>query len=95
VTGFRADLDALAELVARLAAFDGRADALGADLDVQVRRLHGEWGGPAAQTHLAAHEQWTAGAAQMRAAVLALRSVVATAQANYGAAAAANVRMWS
>jgi uncharacterized protein YukE len=95
MTGFRADLDALAELVGSLAAFDSRAELLAADLDVQVRRLHGEWSGPAAQAHLAAHEQWTAGAAQLRAAVLALRSVVATAQANYSAAASSNVRMWS
>jgi WXG100 family type VII secretion target len=94
MTGFRADLDALAELVDSLAAFDSRADELGADVDAQVRRLHGEWTGPAAHAHLAAHERWTAGAAQLRAAVLELRSVVATAQANYGSAAAANVRMW-
>jgi uncharacterized protein YukE len=94
MTGFRADLAALAELVDRLAAFDSRAELLGADLDVAVRRLHGEWSGPAAQAHLAAHDQWAAGAAQMRASVLDLRSVVAIAQANYSAAAAANVRMW-
>ncbi len=94
MTAFRADLDALAELVARLAAFDVRAEELGADLDAQVRRLHGQWSGPAAQAHLSAHERWTNGAVHMRAAARELRSVVVTAQANYGSAAAANVRMW-
>ena len=94
MSGFRADLEALAELVARLAAFDARADELAAELDSQVRRLHGEWSGPAAQAHLTAHSRWESAAAQLRAAVLELRSVVAIARANYGSAATANARMW-
>lgn len=93
--GFRADLVALSDLVARLEAFDARAEALAADLDSQVRRLHGEWAGRSADAHLAAHREWLAGARQMRAAAGELRSAVAVARANYAAAVSANARMWS
>jgi WXG100 family type VII secretion target len=94
VTGFRADLASLSDLVARLALFETRADALAAELDARVRRLHGDWTGPAAAAHQAAHREWLDGAARMRAAARELRSAVATAHANYAAAASANTRMW-
>jgi ESAT-6 family protein len=95
VTGLRADLAALADLVARLDAFQARAEALAGDLDAQVRRLHGEWSGASADAHLGAHGEWVAGARQMRAAAGQLRAAVAVARANYAAAVAANARMWS
>jgi WXG100 family type VII secretion target len=91
----RADLDALSDLVARLAAFDRAADELAADLETQVRRLHDQWTGQAAQAHLSAHAQWVTGAVGMRSALRELRTVVVTAHLNYTAAAAANSRMWA
>jgi WXG100 family type VII secretion target len=95
VSGFRADLNRLADLVERMISFEGRAAALAADLDAQASRLHGEWSGAAAAGHLAAHRDWLDGAARMRGALRELRSAVSVAQGNYAAAAEANVRMWS
>jgi uncharacterized protein YukE len=95
VTAFRADLDALELLLARLRSFAGRADLLIADAESCVARLHGEWSGPAAAEHGAAHRQWADGAARMHAALCSLQSIVATARSNYAASSAANARMWS
>jgi WXG100 family type VII secretion target len=95
VNGYRADLTALSDLVARLEAFDVRAESLATDLDAQVRRLHGEWSGPSADAHQVAHREWLSGARQLRAAAGELRSAVATARTNYAAAMSANARMWS
>ena len=94
MTDFHADLGALEGLVARLAAFERRAESVTSGIDVQMQRLHGEWTGWAAAEHLAAHRQWVEGAARMRAAADELRSLVATAHGNYLAAATANGRMW-
>ena len=94
MTSFRADLGALDELVARLRTFERGAESLCDEVTAQVARLHGEWSGPAAAEHEAAHRQWAEGAARMRSAVVALQAVVATAQANYAASGTANARMW-
>lgn len=94
MTAFRADLGALEDLVVGLAGFEQRAEAVCAEVDARVRRLHVEWTGWAASEHLAAHRQWMEGAARMRSAVDRLRSAVAGAHGNYASAAAANVAMW-
>lgn len=94
MTAFRADLDALDDLVARLRAFDGRAEQLGADLDTDARRLEGCWTGAAAAEHSEAHQSWLAAHRRICAAADELARLVRTAHANYSAAAAANARMW-
>jgi len=95
MTAFRADLEALENLVARLRAFDSRAEELGADLDTDARRLDGYWTGPAAVTHTAAHERWMAAHRRVCAAADELARLVRTAHANYSAAATTNARMWA
>lgn len=95
MTDFHADLGALEDLLARLAAFERQAESLTSGIDVQMQRLHGEWTGWAAAEHLAAHRQWADGAARMRAAAAELRSAVATAHGNYLAATTTNARMWA
>jgi WXG100 family type VII secretion target len=94
MTAFRADLEALDDLVARLRAFDARAEQLGADLDTDARRLGSFWNGPAASAHQAAHERWMAAHRRVGAAADELARLVRTARENYAAAAASNVRMW-
>lgn len=93
--GFRADLEALTELVGRLDGFEHRAESLIAELESQIRRLHGQWSGLAAQAHLDAHRRWLSGAERMRGAAADLRTRVDAARTNYTAAAEANTRMWS
>lgn len=95
MTGFRAELAALAEFVGRLDAFERRADSLMLELESEVRRLHGQWTGSAAQAHLDAHRRWLAGAQRMRTAATELRAQVHDARSNYAGAAEANLRMWS
>jgi WXG100 family type VII secretion target len=95
MTGFRADLAGLDELVAGLAAFDERASTLLTRVDEAVRRTQADWSGWAADEYCEAHRRWTAGAARMREAVAHLRRDVHAAHDHYAAAADANVRMWS
>jgi WXG100 family type VII secretion target len=94
VTAFRADLDALVDLLARMRAFDVRAEQLGTDLETDARRLAGYWSGPAASAHTAAHERWMTAHRRSCAAADELAQFVRTAHTNYSQAAAANVRMW-
>jgi uncharacterized protein YukE len=94
VSGFRADVDELAGLVARLVVFERRCAELAEELDGQVRRLNGAWNGAAADAHARAHREWMAGDARMRSAAAGLRGYVARTRENYCAAATANARMW-
>lgn len=95
MTGLRAELGRLEQLVENLARFERRAQEAAADTDREVRRLHGEWIGAAAQAHLAAHRRWVDGTASMCSALCELRALAAVAHANYAAAVAANAQMWS
>jgi uncharacterized protein YukE len=94
MSGFRADVDELAGLVARLVAFERHCAELADELDARVRRLNGAWSGAAADTHARAHREWLAGDARMRSAAAVLRGYVARTRENYCAAATANARMW-
>lgn len=95
MTAFRADLEALDDLVARLRAFDARATQLGTDLDTEARRLDVCWAGRAAAAHSAAHERWMTAHRRICAAADDLARLVRTAHANYATAATTNARMWS
>ena len=95
MTSFAVDLELLAELVERMAAFERHAAAFRNEVDVRLRRLHGAWSGAAAAASATAHAEWTAGAGQMHEALGVLRAIAATAGENYAAAARANALMWS
>jgi WXG100 family type VII secretion target len=95
MSAYRADLDALMDLVAQIEAFTARAEALGDELDGEVHRLQARWRGAAADAHGSAHDRWRSSAAQLRAVADELRDVVAVAHRNYSSAASVNLRMWS
>jgi WXG100 family type VII secretion target len=95
VNGFRADLAALEDLVARLGAFDQRAANLTDRLEADARRLHGQWSGPAADAHATAHRRWQLAHEQVRVALEQLAGFARGAHTNYLSAAASNLRMWS
>jgi WXG100 family type VII secretion target len=95
VTAFAVSLEALADVVERLAAFDRSVETALGELDARIARLHATWTGAAADEQRAAHGRWSAGARDMREAVVALRRIASTAHGNYSAAAAANRRMWA
>lgn len=82
------------ELVAAMAQLDRDAEGICADVDATVTELHVSWSGEAAAAQRAAHDRWSAGAAEMRAALADLHRTGDTAHANYTAAITANQSMW-
>lgn len=94
MTGFRADLAALDELIGRMSAFDRRAATVADQLESEARRLQAHWNGPAADAHSSAHRRWLTAHEQVRGVLGELTGFVRGAHANYAAASAANVRMW-
>lgn len=93
MTRLTVDLDALAGLVERMSLFGDQLARVHDDVD---GRLHGlRWTGEAAAAQAAAHAQWSAAVGELHSALSSLRSIAATAHANYNAAAAANRQMWA
>lgn len=92
---FRVDTDELMSIVARIAAFEQRIEAMVADVDHQVSSLRASWHGSAAAAQADAHRRWAEGAQQMREALQELRQAGKKAHQNYTAAAQANLAMWS
>jgi WXG100 family type VII secretion target len=95
MTRIAVDLGRLESFIARLERFQSSLAQACADADAGVRELRGSWTGSAAVRQAAAHEQWRAGAAEVRDALTELRTAAALAAENYGAAVAANRRMWA
>lgn len=93
MTRVAVDLDRLADLIDQLASFHAHLTRARARVDARVRDAG--WTGDAAAAAAAAQARWEAGAVEVHEALAALRSVAATAQANYTAAMIANRRMWS
>lgn len=91
---FRVRPAQLADVVERLGKLDAQLESVLANVERRVDELHLTWSGEAAQAQRAAHEEWRQGATQMRTGLATMRSIAATAHANYTAAAATNVRMW-
>jgi WXG100 family type VII secretion target len=89
------DVDALAELIDRLAAFEAQLVRTRAEVDARVQALHVTWSGDSAAAQASAHERWQRGAAQVHEALADLRAIVCEARANYASALAANRRMWA
>ena len=89
------DLDRLAELVERMERFQAHLTRARDEAAGRVAQLHGSWTGEAAARQAGAQHEWNRGAAEVQVALATLRSIAATAHANYSAAALANRRMWS
>jgi WXG100 family type VII secretion target len=95
MTGFAVPLEALADVVERMAGFERAVEQQAADVATRVDRLHATWTGAAADEHALAHRRWTDGVHELRAAIRALRRIASTAHGNYSAAVSANRHMWS
>lgn len=95
MSAFTVDLDDLDAAVVRLRRVERLVEDRLARIDSRMRALYGSWRGDAATAQRAAHDDWVAGAAEMRTALGALRSVAATAHENYCAAVTANTAGWS
>jgi WXG100 family type VII secretion target len=92
---YRVELEELLAFVDRLQSFEQRAEAIAARVDGQIAILHDTWAGNAAAAHRAQHDQWMAGAAQMRDALAQLRAAADNAHRHYTDAARLNVEMLS
>lgn len=90
----RAHPQAMAQGVARLERGVAElADHLAA-LDRGLDQMCSLWSGAAQQAYARQRELWRSAADDMARTLDALRAILATAHANYGAAEAANLRMW-
>lgn len=94
MTRLGVDLGLLDELVAAMEVAARSLAEIRADVDRSVGQLQAVWCGGAAQAQAGAQRQWTAGEAEMRAALVRLREIAAGAASNYRAAVAANQRIW-
>jgi WXG100 family type VII secretion target len=92
---YRVDLEELLAFVDRLQFFEQRAEAIAARVDGQITTLHDAWAGNAAASHRAQHDEWMAGAAQMREALAQLRAAADNAHQHYTDAARLNLEMLS
>jgi WXG100 family type VII secretion target len=92
---YRVELEELLAFVDRLQSFEQRAEAIAARVDGQIATLHDTWAGDAAAAHRAQHDEWMAGAAQMREALAQLRAGADNAHRQYTDAARLNVEMLS
>ena len=93
--GFSVDLEQLEELVAALARFGDALDAVQTDVQSRMNRVHAVWRGVAAEEHAAAHDRWRAGSTDAHEALQTMRSIAATAHANYAAAIRVNGALWA
>ena len=92
---YRVELEELLAFVDRLQSFEQRAEAIAARVDGRIAALYGTLAGNAAAAHRAQHDEWMAGAAQMREAVTQLRAAADNAHQHYADAARLNVEMLS
>ncbi|WP_123026150.1 WXG100 family type VII secretion target [Mycolicibacterium stellerae] len=90
---YRVELDELLAFVAKLHAFDERADMIAAQVDDRVVALHESWEGEGASAHNTLHQEWMSAAQQMREALSQLRHAAHAAHRNYTDAAQLNVAM--
>ena len=92
---YRVELEELLAFVDRLQSFEQRAEAIAARVDGQIATLHDTWAGTGAAAHRAQHDEWMAGAAQMREALTQLRGAAHNAHQQYTDAARLNMEMLS
>lgn len=92
---YAVDLDRLDDTVTLLSNRTAAVSDLLADLDARIATLQSLWTGAAADAQLASHRDWLAGAQDMRDGLAVMRAAASTAHANYSAAVAANLAMWT
>ena len=90
---YRVELEELLAFIDRLQTFERRAETMATRVDAQVAGLHDTWSGAAAEAHRARHQEWMAGATQMREALAQLKTAADTAHRNYTDAARLNLDM--
>jgi len=90
---YRVELDELAAFVDRLQSFEQRAEVIATRVDGQIATLQDAWSGTAAAAHRSQHDEWMAGAAQMREALAQLRAAARNAHQHYTDAARLNMEM--
>ena len=90
---YRVELEELLAFVDRLQSFEERAEASVDRVDGQIAALHDTWSGESATAHRAQHDEWMAGASQMREALAQLRAAAHHAHRNYTDAGQANLDM--
>jgi WXG100 family type VII secretion target len=95
MTRVAVDLELLADLLDRMAAFEQRFAVVRDDVDARMRRTRAVWTGAAADAQAAVHERWVVGAREMHEGLTALHSIAGTARENYASAVQANRQMWS
>ncbi|OBG80391.1 MULTISPECIES: WXG100 family type VII secretion target [unclassified Mycobacterium] len=91
---YSVDLDRLQEFADRLAAFNSSAEHVAGEAEQQVAVLHSSWTGDAADAHRRYHTEWMDAVSQMREALNALRTKIASAHRDYSGTVAHNVAMW-
>lgn len=91
---FTVDLAELDDVIATMASFQDHLDRQLAHLDRTVASLHDTWQGAAADAQRSAHDEWVAGAREMREALTQMRDAARLAHGHYTAAVEANQRMW-
>lgn len=94
MAAFTIDLDQLDTVIGQLGEYETILEQRLAELDARVAALQSRWTGSAADAQQEAHQEWMAGAQQMREALVGLRSAAAIAHENYASAVAANSQMW-
>ena len=94
IDSFTLDPEELDSVISDLESTETALESITHDLESQMRTLHDEWEGLAAQAHGEAHAQWTAGMVAMRQAMSELRAAARAAHGNYTAAGDANASMW-
>ena len=90
---YRVELEELLAFVDTLQSFESRAEAIASRVDEQIAALHTGWAGSAADAHRISHDEWLAGATQMREALADLRNAANSAHRHYVQAVETNLAM--
>ena len=95
MTRLTVDLERLEQTIERLQRFQQHLARTHEEAERRVQQLQLAWTGEAAAAQATAQHHWAVAAVQVQESLASLRSIAATAHANYTAAVLANRRMWS
>jgi WXG100 family type VII secretion target len=95
MTDFVVDLDELQATVGQLTGLEQTVQSQLDRLQQTMARLQQTWSGQAAAAQKTAHDEWTASAHEMHAALTRMREAAEHAHGCYTAAAHANAKMWA
>ncbi|MGL6234238.1 MAG: WXG100 family type VII secretion target [Segniliparus sp.] len=91
---FKIDLEHMSQTIDKMTQFTSQAESWCDEVDSDVQSLHGTWSGEAAAAQKAAHDQWVAGIASMKADLAALKKIATDGHTNYTDAGNKNKEMW-